>query len=309
MLPELLQATQPLLVRHTGNTVVELGAGNALLFRATHPTAIEGSLYDPLLCLILQGAKVVQSGDLSVRCPAGHAILVSHLLPVLSRITEAKPDVPYVAFVMPIDMQLLRTLDESIPESEHGRAPMAALATIPVDAALLGAIVRFLDLLQEGRAVPVLLPILISEIHARLLLSPQGPVLRRLLGRDSVSSQIATAIASIRASIGRPLSVTELARNACMSKSSFFNHFRTVTGLSPRQYQKELRLLEARRLVVEGGLAISSVAFEVGYESPAQFSRDYSRKFRTAPREDRKREQVGGSNTSRQGELSSAASD
>jgi AraC-like DNA-binding protein len=122
---------------------------------------------------------------------------------------------------------------------------------------------------------------------ARLLLSAQGSTLRRFLSREDPSNHVARAIASIRASIDAPLSVSALAEHAGMSKSSFHAHFKAVTGLTPGQYQKDIRLLEARRLILEGGQAISSVAFDVGYESPAHFSRDYARKFGRSPREDR----------------------
>ncbi len=117
--------------------------------------------------------------------------------------------------------------------------------------------------------------------------SAQGSILRRFLRRDDPSNHVARAIASIRASIDAPLSISELADHAGMSKSSFHAHFKAVTGLTPGQYQKDIRLLEARRRILETRMAISSVAFDVGYESPAQFSRDYARKFGRPPRNDR----------------------
>jgi AraC-like DNA-binding protein len=227
-----------------------------------------------------------------VHCPAGHAIIVSHELPVLSRITEATPDAPYIAFVLPIDLGLLRRFYDEMPDFADTDAPARALSAYPADCDLLDAIGRFLAIVRDDRAVSLLGPILLREIHARLLLSPQGAILRRFLRRDDPSNHLARAIASIRASIASPLSVSTLAERAGMSKSSFHTHFKAVTGLTPGQYQKDIRLLEARRLIFEGGLAISSVAFEVGYESPAQFSRDYARKFGHAPREDRKSEQL-----------------
>ena len=142
-------------------------------------------------------------------------------------------------------------------------------------------------MVRDDRAAPLLGPILLREIHARLLLSPQGAIFRRFLRRDDPSNHLARAIASIRASIGQPLSVGALAERAGMSRSSFHAHFKAVTGLSPGQYQKDIRLLEARRLIIESDVSIASVAFDVGYESAAQFSRDYARKFGRPPRDDR----------------------
>lgn len=290
MQPELLQTARDLLAPQAADGVTDLGLGEALLFQRTHPSSIEGTLYRPLLCLILQGAKDVQAGEMSVHCPAGRAIIVSHDLPVLSRITEAAPDAPYIAFVLPIDLGLLRGFYDEMPDFVDDGAPAGALSAYPAECDLLDAIGRFLALVRDDRALSLLGPILLREIHARLLLSPQGAILRRFLRRDDPSNHLARAIASIRASIDSPLSVSTLAERAGMSKSSFHAHFKAVTGLTPGQYQKDIRLLEAHRLVVESDLAISSVAFEIGYESPAQFSRDYARKFGRAPREDRKSE-------------------
>lgn len=267
--------------------VTRLGPGEAVILRRSCPSDIEGTLYRPLLCLILQGAKEVSAGAFSVRGPAGNAIIVSHDLPVLSRITEASPEAPYAAFVLPIDLGLLREFYDLVPDfpddSEDGRA----LISYPAEPVLLDAVARFIALAREDAAAPLLGPILMREIHARLLLSAQGAILRRFLRREDPSKHVARAIASIRASIDEPLSVATLAMQAGMSKSSFHAHFKAVTGLTPGQYQKDIRLIEARRLILEGKGAISAVAFDVGYESPAHFSRDYVRKFGHSPRDDR----------------------
>jgi transcriptional regulator GlxA family with amidase domain len=209
---------------------------------------------------------------------------------VLSRITEASPNEPYIAFVLPIDLGLLRGFYEYMPDFIDSEAPPGALMAYPADPDLLDALGRFLKLIRDKRDLPLIGPILLREIHARILISPQSAILRRFLQRDNPSNHLARAIASIRASIERPLSVSALAERAGMSKSSFHEHFKAVTGLTPGQYQKDIRLIEARRLIVESDAAIASVAFDVGYESAAQFSRDYARKFGQPPREDRKRD-------------------
>lgn len=268
--------------------VTPLGFGEAVLLRRSAPSAIEGTLYRPLVCLILQGAKTVEAGTLSVHCPAGHAIIVSHDLPVLSRITEATDEAPYLALVLPLDLGFLRGFYDRMPDFADDGGPAGALASSRAGPDLLDACGRLLALVRDDRAAPLLVPILLREIHARLLVSEQGRILRRFLSRDDPSNRLARAIASIRETVRQPLSVPALAERAGMSKSSFHAHFKAVTGLSPGQYQKDIRLLEARRLIVEGGAAISSIAFNVGYESPAQFSRDYARKFGRPPREDRK---------------------
>jgi AraC-like DNA-binding protein len=273
----------------TAEGITRLGLGEAVILRRDHPSDIEGTLYRPLLCLILQGAKAVSAGSLSVHCPAGHAIIVSHDLPVLSRITEASADAPYIAFVLPIDLGLMRSFFDQMPDIAEDDESAGALRSWPADHDLLDAVGRFLALARGDAAAPLLGPILLREIHARLLVSAHGSILRRFLRRNDPSTHVARAIASIRASIDAPLSVADLAGEAGMSRSSFHAHFKAVTGLTPGRYQKDIRLLEARRLLIEGAAAISSVAFDVGYESPAQFSRDYSRKFGHPPREDRGR--------------------
>lgn len=292
---EPIQVARELLTADAMDGVSQLGLGEAVILRRSHPSDIEGTLYRPLLCLILQGAKEVTAGSLSVHCPAGRAIIVSHDLPVLSRITLASPNEPYIAFVLPIDLGLLRGFFDRMPDFADEGEDAGALMSCPAEPALLDAVARFLALSRGDAAAPLLGPILIREIHARLLLSAQGSILRRFLRRDDPSNHVARAIASIRTSIDEPLSVSALAEHAGMSKSSFHAHFKAVTGLTPGQYQKDIRLLEARRLIVESKETISSVAFDVGYESPAHFSRDYARKFGHSPREDRnsERQEVG----------------
>lgn len=289
MHPDAVQSARALVPPDTPDGVVDLGLGDAVLLWRSRPSAIEGTLYRPLLCLILQGAKTVQSGELSVRCPAGNAIIVSHHLPVLSRITEASPEAPYLAFVLPIDLGLLRSFYDRTPDFADTSEPAGALATHPADRDLNDAVRRFMAATRDERSAPLLGTILLDEIHARLLVSPHGAILRRFLRRDDPSIQLAHAIASIRASIDQPISVPALAESAGMSRSSFHAHFKALTGLTPGQYQKNVRLLEARRLIVESNRAMSAVAFDVGYESPAQFSRDYARKFGHPPREERNR--------------------
>jgi len=287
MQPELIQLARQLTASGPADGVTRLGLGEAVVLRRSHPSDLEGTIYRPLLCMILQGAKDVTAGSLSVHCPAGHAIVVSHDLPVLSRITQASPQEPYIAFVLPIDLGLLKSFYDQMPNFDDGTDNVAALVSYPADRDLLDAVARFLALGQDNPAVPLLGPILLREIHARLLLSAQASILRRFLHRDDPSNHLAKAIASIRGSIGEPLSVSALAEHAGMSKSSFHAHFKAVTGQTPGQHQKEIRLLEARRLILEANDAISSVAFDVGYESAAQFSRDYARKFGRPPRADR----------------------
>ena len=270
------------------NAVVKLGLGDALLFRRTNPSEIECTIYCPLACFILQGAKEVQSGDISVNCPADYSIIVSHELPVQSQIIKATLDQPYIALILPLDIGLLRGFYEEMPDFVDIDAKAEALLSFPSDSGLRDAVARLLTIVRDGQTSSLLGPIILKELHARLMLSPQGVILRRFLRRDDPSNHVARAISSIRDTISDPLSIPALAERAGMSRSSFHAHFKSVTGLTPGQYQKDIRLTEAHRLINDSSLTITSIAFEVGYESPAQFSRDYGAKFGRSPRDARK---------------------
>lgn len=284
---DLRTLAQTLIAAGPRDGVTRLGIGDAVILRRTGVSDIEGMIYQPLLCMILQGAKDVTAGRLSVHCPAGHAIVVSHDLPVLSRITQASADLPYIALILPLDLGVLRGFYDQMPDIPDEAETPEALTCQPVPADIADAVGRLLVLAGDTRCAALLEPILLREIHARLLVSAQGSILRRFLRRDDPSNHLARAIASIRASIEKPISISALAEQAGMSKSSFHAHFKAVTGQTPGQYQKDIRLLEARRLILESSGSISSVGFDVGYESPAQFSRDYARKFGRPPRADR----------------------
>lgn len=264
------------------------GVGGAVLWQSHAPTKSEPALYCPLLCLTLVGEKEVQCGALAVRCAEGNAVLVSHDLPVSYRISKASTSRPYIALVIPLDIQMLRGLDAQIPDAGPEVRPSGAISTFQAPEEIVDSACRLLELAGNDQYVPVLSPIVLQELHARLLLSSQGNALRHLLWRDEPSRQVTKAIERMRNSITNPMSVTELAASVGMSRSSLHSHFKDVTGLSPSQYQKDLRLLEARRLLTESKMPISAVAIEIGYESPAQFSRDFAQKFENAPRNYRK---------------------
>lgn len=264
----------------------ETGLPGLTIVRSARPTALEGVLYQPLFCLVLQGSKETFLGEARVGFAAGESLVVSLDLPSRSRIVEASPARPYLALAIALDLDLLRdlvnTLGDAVPE-----AAAQALATGPVDAALVDAMARLVDLVDRPVEQRVLLPLVLREIHFRLLLARHGAMLRRLARRDSHASRIGRALDRLRRDFAAPLRVSELAEAAAMSVSSFHEHFRAITATTPLQYQKDLRLLEARRRLTAGDLSVSGAAFAVGYESPTQFSREYARKFGTSPSTDR----------------------
>lgn len=251
------------------------------VLRQRAPNEFEATIYDPMLCLILQGCKEMTFGGRTHRLAAGQCALVSHDLPILSRVREA----PYLVVLLSVEGDVLRGLYEDVgdlpaPSDAH------ALEVHRADVPLLDAVRRYVALAESERDARVLAPMLLKEIHYRMLTSPLGHMLRNLLRHDSHASAVARAIALLRRDFRSPMVVEELARAVGMSVSSFHEYFKRFTSSSPLQYQKGLRLLEARRLLVAGTATVTTAAFEVGYESPSQFSREYARKFGHPPSRD-----------------------
>lgn len=253
---------------------------------ATEPTRMEATVYDPVVCLILQGRKETWLGDRHFSLGAGNALIVSHHVPVASRIVEASPEIPYVALVMTIDMSIIRNLYDELGDADIRQTRADAFAPGGADAEFVQALGRLFDLTNRPTQARVLAPLIRREIHFRMLLASHGAMLRKLLNHDSAASRVARAIRILRQDYKSAISVPDLASAAGMSASSFHAHFKATTATTPLQFQKDLRLIEARRLLVDGSQSVASVAFEVGYESPTQFSREYARKFGAPPRND-----------------------
>jgi AraC-like DNA-binding protein len=250
------------------------------------PSDIEVSVYEPALCLILQGSKMATTGDQTVRLDPGKALLISHALPVVSRITEASPSEPYLSLVLFLDMQLIRSLYEEVADLPPPDPQVRSLSVAPAEAAWLAPLIRYVELMDSPMDAKVLGPSILREIHYRLLRSIIGQKLRSLLAADSYESRIAKAIGQLKSEYHSTLRVSELAKVAAMSESSFHKHFKDVTGTTPLQFQKDLRLIQAKVLLTQRKNTVSDAAFAVGYESPAHFSRDYSRRFGLAPSSD-----------------------
>lgn len=256
--------------------------------RFTAPTEQDATVYRPLLCLVMQGAKEVGTSRRTLRVADGQSLVVSHALPVVSRVTEAAPDRPYVALVFPIDLDLLRAMAADVaPARAAGQHDPFSISLCQTDLGMEGALLRYLGQCDHEEARGLLAPITAREIHARLLLGPHAEPLRKLLWHETTASRIFQATREIQSDLARPLVVGDLADRVGMSSSAFFEHFKAVTGTSPLQYQKDLRLLRAREALRCTNEKVSEIAFGVGYESSAQFSREYARKFGLPPRQER----------------------
>ena len=264
------------------------GPSGLHFLRVAAPSGQDATVYRPLLCLVLQGAKEVGTSRRTLRVADGQSLVVSHALPVVSRITEATPDRPYIALVVPIDLDLLRGMvaDVAPARAANPHDPFS-ISLCQTDLEMEGALLRYLRQCESEEARRLLAPITAREVHARLLLGAHAEPLRKLLWHETTASRIFEATREIQSDLARPLAVRDLADRAGMSSSAFFEHFKAVTGTSPLQYQKDLRLLRAREALRSTNEKVSEIAFGVGYESSAQFSREYARKFGLPPRQDR----------------------
>ncbi len=255
------------------------------VFIETEPSQLVAKIYDPVICLILQGTKETYIGDRCVRFGAGDCGIVTHPVPVSSAVIDATPTAPYMAMILSIDLDIARSLaDDLSMTAEPEQAEGHSLETAPTDSRLLDAMARAFRASRTPRELKTLAPLHVREAHFHMLEASHGSMLRQLLRHDSAASRVGQVIASMRADISQPIRVADLAEAAHMSVSTFHDHFKTLTSTSPLKFQKELRLTEARRMLSVDGRSVSETAFAIGYESPTQFSREYSRKFGVPPR-------------------------
>lgn len=263
-------------------------AGGLILARCQIPTEQDCSVYEPLACLIIQGVKEVVVGEEVTTCNPGDIMIGSHDLPVRTRIAAASTDHPYLVAILPLDIAEIRGLYDQVGRRGSAADPASSSLTAePSSDELINAFERYLLAIDGQLDEEVVAPLIAKEIHYRLLTSPSGGMLRSLLLVDSHASRIAEALARIRLNFRQPQAVAELAEMVGLSVSSFHEHFKAVTGTTPLQYQKDLRLIEARRdMAADASLSASEAGHRVGYRSPTQFSREYARKFGAPPGRD-----------------------
>jgi len=271
------------------------GKGNGI-----HPTAIAQlsfmrddastticTVYEPALAIIVQGEKKILLGEETCHYGAAQCLVVSVELPVRGFIVEATPDKPYLCLLLQLSPpQLFDIVTQVQPRADAKESALRGLLVSDVDVPLIDCALRLTQLLETPQDIPFLAPMIIREIYYRLLTGEQGEAIRQIATAGSNIQRIAGAIDLIKADFARSLRVEALAEHANMSASSFHRHFKAVTAMSPLQYQKQLRLLEARRLMLAEDTDATHAAYQVGYESPSQFSREYSRMFGAPPMQD-----------------------
>lgn len=284
MIEEQVAGLAALIERLTGGVdgVHSTAVRELTLHRTSVPSRPLPALHEPSLCLITKGSKQVLLAGEVYRYNPAQFLLVSADLPVTSQVTA----VPYLSLRIALNGL---EVEELVAETGHpptGGTPVPrAIVVGAVEPPLLDAIGRLVVLSEVPQDIPALAPLVVREIAYRLLTSGQGPRLRQIVAAEGRDQRLSAAIRLLKGRYTEPLRIAELAREAGMSPSAFYQHFKAVTAMSPLQYQKRLRLLEAKRLLLAGGLA-GEVSFQVGYESPSQFSREYRRLFGSPPRRD-----------------------
>lgn len=251
------------------------------------PTSPTSYTHKSSICLIAQGKKRVLLGEESFVYDANHFLISSVDLPIIANIMEASEDSPYLGLVMELDLQeISQLITEAELSFNSSNEAQKGIAVGELSEPLLNAFIRLMALQDDPASIKILAPVIKREIFYRLLTSEQGARLNQIVTAGSHSHQVAKAIDWLKSNFVKPLSVGELASYTGMSKSSFYTHFRAMTSMTPLQFQKKLRLSEARRLMLTENLDAMATTFRVGYESPSQFSREYSRLFGAPPSKD-----------------------
>ena len=280
---EQLAQLRALAARHFTGPTGETAMKRLGIYISHGPTPPISGLFEPKICLVLQGAKQIMIGDRVLRYDPASYFIASLELPVTGCIVEASRARPYMGLSLDLDREMLAGLISEVPD--RGGAQTIGFAVSAVTPQLLDPWLRLLGLLDTPADMPVLAPLLEREILYRLLRGPQGGLLRQAARADSRLSQVRQAIGWIRDHYDKPIRVEALCDLAGMSAASFHRHFKAATAMSPLQYQKSLRLQQARRLLVSSAEA-SRAGYAVGYESASQFSREYTRMFGLPPARD-----------------------
>jgi AraC-like DNA-binding protein len=286
-----MQISREELVERMARILPEDGSFEAFdgffLARSSKPMESVHSLYQPAFCFVVQGGKRVLLGEEVFWYDPGHYLIFTVELPVVFQVEEASEERPYFGFRLNLDPSLVASvMMEAGIEIKKGDARVKAIDVSLTDADLLDAAVRLIRLLDTPDERKVLAPLIIREIVYRLLMGGQGARLSHLLASGGDTRQISKAIGHLREHFDEPLKIENIARQLGMSVSGFHHHFKSVTMMSPLQFQKQIRLQEARRLMLGEDLDAASAGFRVGYEDPSYFSREYKKLFGAPPQRD-----------------------
>ena len=262
------------------------------LLRSDHPKPPSHLIFKPALWVVVQGAKWAIFGDTRLAYKAGQALMVSVETPGFGAVTEATAAEPYLSLVIEFDLGLMRDVMEGMNTRRlddftlAGGAVKRGVLVTNFDGPLADCALRLVRLLDAPQAIPILYPAIMREICYWLLSGPESGEVIQMALAGSHARCVLSAIHCLRERFSEPVRIEELASVAHLSPSAFHRQFKSITSMTPLQYQKQLRLLEARRLMVAEEATVETAALQVGYESSSQFSREYSRMFGLPPRRD-----------------------
>lgn len=285
------------LLRYTDNEPGESPFMTAIdglaIVRSDHPKPPIHMISKPAMCIVAQGAKWAMFGDNKLEYRAGQALLIGVETPTIGRVIEASPDEPCLVLAFELDLAIMRSVAEGLdtPPRASGELGRGVFVT-NFQGPLADCALRLVRLLDTPEAIPTLHPIIMREICYWLLTGPHGGDVARMALANSPSQRVISAMNSLRSRFRESIRIDELAAIARMSTSAFHRQFKALTSLTPLQYQKQLRLLEARRLMISRAFNVETACLAVGYESPSQFSREYARMFGSPPKRDVKHMQV-----------------
>ncbi|RMO72467.1 Helix-turn-helix, AraC type:AraC-type transcriptional regulator [Pseudomonas syringae pv. primulae] len=272
--------------RFTAPGVYETAIAPLHVIRCEAPSELIHAVHRPALCLIVKGRKQLVLGDEQYVYDSLSYLVVAVTVPVSGRVIEASADAPYLCIRLDFDPVQIAQLIADAPLGGVPDEPQRGLFLDHIDQPLLETVLRLVRLLDTPRDIGMLAPLALRELYYRLLRGNNGRRLYEIAAGDSQTQRVTRAVNWLNAHYAEPLRIDELARVANLGNSTLHHRFKALTAMSPLQYQKQLRLQEARRLMINEGLDVSSACYRVGYESPSQFSREYSRQFGCPPSTD-----------------------
>lgn len=275
-----------LLAKQTGEGTIDTALPKLVLHRATRPTAAIRQCTRPTLCIVVQGGKRAFVGDDSFYYDAANYIVSTIEMPLASAVVEATREQPYLGLALELDLVAVAEIARTIGGLANGPGHLCGVVRAPLEADLADALARYAGLLNRPEDVGFLAHGIECEIWYRLLRGPAGSAIAQLAFENSLLSRIGRATSMLREGYANPTRIADLVDASGMSRSAFHEAFRQVTGTTPLQYQKLVRLQEARRLLGTGTRTAAQAAFDVGYVSPSHFSRDYRRMFGMPPSRD-----------------------
>jgi AraC-like DNA-binding protein len=275
--------------RHPGESPFMTAIEGMAIMRSDHPKPPAHMLSRPAMCIVAQGAKWGMFGGNRLEYRAGQALVIGVETPSIGRVVEATPGEPCLVLAFELDLAIVRSVAEGLdaPPRASGEPGRGVFVT-DFQGPLADCALRLVRLLDTPQAIPTLYPIIMREICYWLLTGPHGGEVARMTLANGPSQRVISAMHTLRTRFTEAIRVEELASIAQMSPSAFHRQFKALTSMTPLQYQKQLRLLEARRLMISTAFNVETACFQVGYESPSQFSREYARMFGIPPKRDAK---------------------